>query len=57
MMVKHPDDGFGDASMDGDEIEKIITNLQFVWSATIFSFLALEIILSGLPCKACSCEL
>ena len=42
--------------MDDDDIEKIITSLQLVCSA-IFSVLACEITLSGLPCcKECSCR-
>ena len=40
--------------MDGEDIDKVITSLQLVFSA-IFSVLAFEITLSGLPCKECSC--
>ena len=40
--------------MDDEDIEKMIPSLQLVSSA-IFSLLAFEITLSGLPCKECSC--
>ena len=42
--------------MDDDDIEKVITSLQLVCLA-IFSVLAFEITLSGLPCcKECSLQ-
>ena len=52
-MDDNDNDGDGDGDGDGDdnEIEKTITSLQLVCSATVSSLLALEITLSGLPCE------